>query len=254
MQILDSEWLIKMLAKSGLTPEARMLSLFEILSDWLDAPQIHAVIKQENIDHHQPQLLLNYLSTQAQEAGAAMPNMLAEQLIFLASSALKNHLEDAQSTSLHHAKHAAQALIEAQCESESMQINKSTLYSALAVFVSIIVIGALFYSHQPSAVAQPAIASSMFQSSNPQPSDNQPAIAGNPKQTADMYASIETMRGGDCQYMEALQIPDADKKIYLENVVGGQVPTNAHDQMIAEHYMQKIRCNYKPMLMKDSTN
>ena len=64
----------------------------------------------------------------------------------------------------------------------------------------------------------------------------------------------ETMRGGDCQYIEALQIPDADKKIYLENVVGGQVPTNAHDQMIAEHYMQKIRCNYTPMLMKDSTN
>lgn len=77
---------------------------------------------------------------------------------------------------------------------------------------------------------------------------------GNPKQTAEMFASIETMRGGDCQYIEALQIPDADKKIYLENVVGGQVPSNVHDQLIAQHYLQKIRCNYTPMLMKNSTN
>ena len=91
----------------------------------------------------------------------------------------------------------------------------------------------------------------MFEQTN---SKNDEDVASNPKETADMYASIETMRGGDCQYIEALQIPDADKKIYLENVVGGQVPTNVHDQLIAQHYLQKIRCNYTPMLMKNSAN
>jgi len=102
--------------------------------------------------------------------------------------------------------------------------------------VGAITIGALIYTHPQSDPAQNIVASSMFEQTN---AKNNEDVAGNPKETADMYASIETMRGGDCQYIEALQIPDADKKIYLENVVGGQVPTNVHDQLIAQHYLQK---------------
>ena len=178
-----------------------------------------------------------------------MPEMLAEQLIFLATSALKDCIENPQSEALHHARQAAQALVSAQCEPEAIHLKKSTIYSAVAVFIGTITIGALIYTNQQNELAPSNIATSMFDQTN-----KTEDVAGNPKQTADMYASIETMRGGDCQYPEALQIPDADKKIYLENVVGGQVPTNAHDQMIAQHYLQKIRCNYTPMLMKNSTN
>ena len=250
MQILNSEWLIKMLEKSGTTPEARLLSLFEILSDWLNAPQIQISLKDVATSNTQPHLLLNYLSQQAKEAGAAMPDLLAEQMIFLASSALENYIKDAQNESFSHAKQAANALIAAQCEREAIYLNKSKLYSALAVFVGAVTIGALIYSQQPSVQSQNQYtATSMFEKTNITQD-----VASNPKQTAEMYASIETMRGGDCQYIEALQIPDADKKIYLENVVGGQVPTNVHDQLIAQHYLQKIRCNYTPMLMKNSTN
>ena len=251
MQILNSEWLIKMLEKSGAMPEARLLSLFEILSDWLEAPQIHASLKLEATNSTKPYLLLNYLSNQAKEAGAAMPEMLAEQLIFITTKALKDHIENPESSSFTHAKQVAKALISAQCERDDMQFKKSTLYSALASFVGAIVIGALIYPHQTSETLQNKkdVASSIFEQ-NKLKED----VTGNPKQTAEMFASIETMRGGDCQYIEALQIPDADKKIYLENVVGGQVPSNVHDQLIAQHYLQKIRCNYTPMLMKNSTN
>lgn len=252
MQILNSEWLIKMLEKSGATPEARLLSLFEILSDWMNAPQIQASLQPEKIEPIPPYPLLNYLISEAKQTDAAMPEMLAEQLIFLATSALKDRTENPQSEALHHAKQAAKALIEAQCQSEAIHISRSTMYSMLAVFVVAIAIGALIYNHQQTTSAQVNIATSMFEQTNTK--DDQENVAGNPKQTAEMYASIETMRGGDCQYPEALQIPDADKKIYLENVVGGQVPTNAHDQIIAQHYLQKIRCNYTPMLMKNSTN
>lgn len=249
MQILNSEWLIKMLEKSGSSPEARLLSLFEILSDWMTAPQIQASLQQTKLDNKTPQRLLIYLSGEAKKAAAAMPEMLAEQLIFLASSALKDYAENPQSEALHHAKQAAKALITAQCQPEAIYINRSTIYSVLAVFVVAIAIGALAYIHPQPEPSQSNLATSMFQQIN----HNEDVVA-NPKQTAEMYASIETMRGGDCQYPEALQIPDADKKIYLENVVGGQVPTNAHDQMIAQHYLQKVRCNYTPMLMKSSTN
>lgn len=252
MQILHSEWLVKMLGKSGNTPEARLLGLFEILSDWLYAPQIQASLQQEKIGTAQPYLLLNYLTSQAKQSGAAMPEMLAEQLIFLASSALKECIEKPQSEALHHAKQAAKALIEAQCQPEPIHISRPTIYSALPVFVGAIAIAALIYSNKKPPPLESNIATSMFEQINAK--DDKENVAGNPKQTAEMYASIETMRGGDCQYIEALQIPDADKKIYLENVVGGQVPTNLHDQLIAQHYLQKIRCNYTPMLMKHSTD
>ena len=251
MQILNSEWLIKMLEKSGTAPEVKLLSLFETLSDWLDAPQIHALLKQEAQNNDTPYLLLNYLSMQAAEAGAALPEVLAEQLIFIAKSAIKDRLENANCASFMHGKQVAKALISAQCDRKNIQVKKSTVYSALAFFVVAITIGTLIYLHPKTEPSPNNIANSIFEQKNNKDNED---IAGNPKQTAEMYASIETMRGGDCQYMEALQIPDSDKKIYLENVVGGQVPTNLHDQLIAEHYLQKIRCNYTPMLMKNSTN
>jgi len=251
MQILNSEWLIKMLEKSGATPEAKLLSLFDILSDWLEAPQILTAFKQESTQKDTPYLLLNYLSQQAKEAGAAIPEILAEQLIFIAKSALKDRIESSECASFIHAKQVANALISAQCEREAIQLKKTTIYSALAIFVGAITIGTLIYTYPKSNPAQNIAASSMLEQTN---GKNDKDVAENPKETADMYASIETMRGGECQYIEALQIPDADKKIYLENVVGGQVPTNVHDQLIAQHYLQKIRCNYTPMLMKNSTN
>ena len=248
MQILDSTWLINMIEKSGTSPEARLLAAFDILTDWLEAPSIKENLTQSVEANTAPKLLLSYLSNQAKTTKAAMPEMLAEQMIFLLSSAIQAHLHG-NHQALQHAKQAAQALIKAQCEKEKLtfSINKK-LYAIAAGFALIALIGGAFLIQQPNAI--PIVNS---QNANPNIIADDEAIA-NPKHTADLYASIETMRGGDCQFIEALQIPDADKKIYLENVVAGQVPTNAHDQMIAQKYMQKIRCNYTPMLMKNSTN
>lgn len=67
-----------------------------------------------------------------------------------------------------------------------------------------------------------------------------------------MYAKYEQMRNGTCQFPEALQIPDKDKAIYLENVVGGKLPTNLNDLAIANIYLEKVRCNFTPMLMAHS--
>jgi hypothetical protein len=69
-----------------------------------------------------------------------------------------------------------------------------------------------------------------------------------------LYAKYEQMRQGTCQYPEALQIPDQDKAVYLENVVGGKLPTNLKDLAIANRYLEKVRCNFTPMLMANSTS
>jgi len=67
-----------------------------------------------------------------------------------------------------------------------------------------------------------------------------------------MYAKFELMRQGSCQFPEVLQMPDKHKAIYLENVVGGKLPSNLEDLAIANVYLEKIRCNYTPMLMAAS--
>ena len=72
------------------------------------------------------------------------------------------------------------------------------------------------------------------------------------QEAAAMYARYEQMRNGTCQFPEAIQIPDKDKTVYLENVVGGKIPTNLNDLAIANSYLEKVRCNFTPMLMANS--
>jgi len=67
-----------------------------------------------------------------------------------------------------------------------------------------------------------------------------------------MYAKYEQMRNGTCQFPEAIQIPDRDKAVYLENVVGGKLPSNLKDLATANIYLEKVRCNFTPMLMANS--
>jgi len=253
MNILNSEWLINMLKKSGNTPELRILNIFDILYDWISAPSIAKEFEPSLLDNTLPESLINYLTNEAQAAELAAPELLAQQIIFLILSGLRDQLENPNSRALQHAKQAAQALMTVQLyddEDLSKKYKRPAAYLALGIFVGIAsIVGLIAFNHQATMSAIENI-----QATTIKPSMQLEALPTNPKATADLYASYETMRGGECQYIEALQIPDADKKIYIENVVGGQVPTNAHDQMIAQKYLQKIRCNYTPMLMKNSIN
>jgi hypothetical protein len=248
MNILDSEWLINMLKKSGNKPEARILNAFDILSDWISAPSIAQNLEPNQFESSLPDRLLEYISNEAKTADMETPELLAQQIVLLILSGLRDEIHNPNSMALHHAKQSAQALMTVQSPSEKYK--RPAAYIALGIFVGITAIAGLiaFQNKTTMNVIE------NIQANSSEATTMQEEAPVNPKATADLYASYETMRGGDCQYIEALQIPDADKKVYLENVVGGEVPTNAHDQMIAKKYLQKIRCNYTPMLMKNSTN
>jgi hypothetical protein len=60
------------------------------------------------------------------------------------------------------------------------------------------------------------------------------------------------MRKGSCQLPEALQLPDSYKKVYFEDIVSGQISTDPADQKLVRELLQKVRCNYSPMLMANS--
>jgi hypothetical protein len=94
----------------------------------------------------------------------------------------------------------------------------------------------------------------LFISKTPMASNQLTEVNLTAKDASLLYAKYELMRQGTCQYPEALQIPDQDKAVYLENVVGGKLPTNLKDLAIANRYLEKVRCNFTPMLMANSTS
>lgn len=255
MDILNSPWLIKMLAKSSKTPRGRLLSLFETLEDWLDAPHIAADIRKQVDNDLQTQTpeknLLDFLTLEATKAGAAMPEMLASQLYFMAIAATQEKLQAGNAQSLSHARSAANALISAQTKTE-FHIAKSTAYAMAASFAAIFAIagGLLVFNLQ-----QPALSIAAGQKPA-QTAITQLVVAetiADPQQTAALIAQIEQMRHGNCQLIEAIQLPDSQKGIYLNMVVNGQVSTNPQEQAIAFELLARTRCNYTPMLMANST-
>lgn len=253
MHLLNSDWLIKMLEKAGKTPEARMLALFEILADWSDAPDFQERFLADLNDSTEPTLLIEYLRQQTRQTKAAAPEMLAEQVVLLAKISLRSQLTSNNGEALRHAKETVKALIKAQCEKERtplkdyFQLKREQALMGFAFTAIVLLVGGtVLFKQKPEG--------SFNQYSTQARPHLKDQVTSDPKLTADMYASLETMRGGDCRFIEALMIPEADKKVYVENVVGGQVPVTLHDQMIAQRYIQKIRCNYTPMLMQNSTN
>jgi len=251
--LLDSSWLIYMLAKSSNTPEGRLLSLFDILNDWLKAPNVLQHCHLSSANHA---LLLNYCIAQAQALGAENPEILAEHIVLIAHNAAQQNIAHPLSNSLMHAKKAANALILAQTQpAMAVTVKRAAtkpiaygIAATLALAIGASLIWAPFLQEQQSAPQMHAEASDTHSSKQAVA----PAQALTAQDATQMYAKFELMRQGSCQFPEVLQMPDKHKAIYLENVVGGKLPANLEDLAIANEYLAKIRCNYTPMLMAAS--
>ena len=254
MDILNSDWLISMLKKSSSTPHGRLLCLFEILEDWLDlvnlsqpniAEQIYTITKSKS---HQ---LQDYLSIEAAKAGAAMPEMLANQLYFMAIAATQEKLQASNLNSLAHAKSAAHALIIAQTK-QGFYTSKSKVYGIAASFLGVLVVAGALYSSQHLNLSPKKHIASNIPLRTVIPQLVSASNMADPQQTAALMAQVELMRHGSCQLIEAIQLPDQYKGIYLNMVVNGQVSTDPREQKIAFALLKQTRCNYTPMLMANS--
>lgn len=248
MDILHSNWLVQMLRKSAKTPEARMLSLFDLLDDWSNAPGV-ALGPEQLVPHTDASNLKTYLALEAEKAGAALPDMLANQLYFMAISAMQEKIIDHNDASMLHAKNAANALIKAQTKKE-FHIPRASAYAVAASFIGALFVGAaLFFSTQYDKPNATQVASTDATTIQP---TFKPQYAS-PMSTATLVAEIERMRHGNCRLLEAIQLPDRYKSIYFQNIVLGQISTDPGEQKVVRELLAKIRCNYTPMLMKKST-
>jgi hypothetical protein len=259
MDILNSDWLIKMLEKSSATAHGRLLSLFDILEDWLDAPNIVTQSFREQINtpfstKTHAHLLQDFLTLEAAKAGAAMPEMLANQLYFMAVAAVQEKLQANNHKSMSYAKNAASALIAAQTKKE-FRITRPSAYAIAASFLAVfIVAGSLLVSNfnQAKKLDRLATIHPFIEPIMP-PVLATSELTASPEQTAALMAEIELMRHGSCRYPEVLQLPDNLKGVYLDVVVNGQISTDPYEQKLAIELINKIQCNYTPMLMANST-
>ncbi|MBC7787283.1 MAG: hypothetical protein H7Z18_07555 [Methylophilaceae bacterium] len=269
MDILNSDWLINMLKKSSKSPHGRLLSLFDILNDLLSAPNVAENLRKNASPQYQPisNDLEHYLTQQAALAGAQEPAMLAHQLYFMVLSAIQESLRLSKSANLaftdfsvsfSHAKNVATALITAQTKQE-FYIKKSSAYAMAASIIGICVLmGGLWFTSELNLDTQAIIAANT-KTAKPNLINltvSKPEIASqliaSPEETAVLLATLEQMRKGNCQFPEALQMPDSYKAIYIENIIGGNVSSKVADQKIIMQILQKVRCNYTPMLMENS--
>lgn len=247
MDILNSDWLIQMLRKSGKTPEIRLLSLFDILDNWTDAPGISEQFKIDSLC--ESNALKTYLSLEAGKAGAALPEMLAAQLHMMAVSAICEKLLSHNKDGLTHAKSAADALIRAQTKKE-FHIARSSVYAIAASFIgTLIITGSILLYHTKPFESTPKLAGAVQTVLKPVISN----ATASPQNTVALMKQIEQMRTGNCRLLEAIQLPDRHKSIYFKNIVLGQISTDPTEQKLVKELLDKIRCNYTPMLMKKST-
>jgi hypothetical protein len=238
-----------MLNKASKTPKKRLLSLFHILDDWSNAPGINLKIDLNKPFSNNSAMQI-YLSLEAAKAGAALPEALASQLYFMAISATQEKLQGNNEAALQHAKNVAEAVINAQTKKE-FHIAKSSAYAIAASFVGIFIItGSLFiFNASESNNDTPNVASSAPLT---KPAFANAGLIASPEKTAALVAQIEQMRHGECQLLEALQLPDSYKKVYFENIVLGQISTVPSEQKLVRELLDKIRCNYTPALMAKS--
>jgi len=249
MDILNSAWFLGMLKKSGRTPQQRLLAMFDILEDWLHAPAVRDALITDPLYPQAGHALVTFLAQDAKSLGAAMPELLAQQLYFIALTALKEEIASPDSGSIKHARIAANALLKAQ-KQKNISVPKPIAYGLAASLFASIAIASMMFSSQAFGTKTPV----QVAAAKPQPSPTPPTLIASPSQTAELFASLEQMRKGTCHFPEALQLPDSEKAVYIENVVGGQITVNVQEQALVRKLMGKVRCNYTPMLMANSVS
>jgi len=252
MSIIDSSWFLSKLKMHN--QKADMLTLFDVLAEALKEAHL-ADNPPFNPDRSGRAGLLTYLSQQAKVSGIKSPDLIAQQIYFMASNAAQQHQANPNSTALYHAKQAAFALI--QVQSKPVWLQKSKEYLSLKPVAYGLATGAFATAcfgiamgyqaiHPNSSISNAYMAQAG--ETNTAPDSN----LANPSDTAEMYAKIEKMRDGRCHYIEVLQLPEAQQGLYLQNVIAGQVSNKVNEQKVARELMEKVSCDYTPMLMKNS--
>lgn len=241
LELLNSDWLLRMCMQGARDPRARLTAPFDILDDWLDAPRLRAALAEDAPDSAREDdgRLLDYLARNAGAAGLHEPQAVAEQLQLLLMGALHAELRAPGLGAMRQARQAAVLLLQAATPVQKPLRQAAAWGAALAV---LLMLPLLQHAEAPRPPAQTVAAAHTL------------AVRDvSPLQLAALDQVRERQRRGTCQYPQALMLPAEHRALFLEGVVGGAVKASTVEQVeTLLQLSQKVECLYTPAAMVSS--
>lgn len=241
--MLHSPWLLKMLEKSGATPRERVLALFDILQDWTTAPGLRLDSSGAGLSDP-TEALVDYLTEQMTILRLAEPGVLAQQVYFIAMGALQATRGGENSNAFIHGRHAVAILLDAQRPPRRLKTGMAVVSASIFLLAS-----AMFFGPGIKSVPSDTMTAFSTKIDNDMLLSIHASVSSSPDQVASLHDSLERIRRGVCQYPQALMLAPEARAVFLENVVNGSVPANAHQMREARQLMQKVECYYPPVAM-----
>jgi hypothetical protein len=238
MEILSSDWLRRMADRAAATPRGRIMALFGVLQDWMDAPGIRQLLQAESLTDAGQREIKTYLLHLATGAGVSNPEVLASQLSLVLFGALNEELRNPGSGALLQAGQAADLLVAGHIDTRRSPQRYVRHIAPLTV--ALVAIAVLM--PYPDSLAP-------VEQLRPQPVRTIPTVS-NPDQVAAIYHMHDAMRAGDCGYPQALMLPPEQRAVYLEHVISGSVERLAPETLVMVNQLyQKVQCYYPPAAM-----
>jgi hypothetical protein len=242
MHVFTSDWLKRMVSKSSAAPTARIVNLFAILQDWMDAPGIRPQLG--DLDVASRNELQAFIHTLVSDAGLSEPEKLAFQLHFLLLGALNDELRNPGNKALERAGEAAAVMVAAA--RAPARFGKSHVLAAASFGVLAVMVGALTLlpvsMPQEPAVTQSHLAASV---------QDVVLASSRPDQLAAIYQLHDKLQTGQCSYPQALMLSADQRALFLDGVVNiDRLNATASNLDEVRQLYKKVDCSYAPAAMQ----
>lgn len=244
MPLLSSDWLKRMVMKSASDPAARIINLFSILQDWLDAPGMRDQLMADCLDASGRAHLQAFLQDLAAEAGLSGPDKLAVQFHFLLIGAINEELRNPGSQAMTQAGEAAASLIAA---AKPSRFSRPRIYFA-ASFASLAVVALVAGDLLKPTVSGPQ-GVPLTGHATLQAQAGQYAMT-RPDALVAIYQMNNKIKSGQCSYPQALMLAADQRSMFMEGVVNiEQLDAASMNLDEVRQLYQKVTCNYAPAAM-----
>ena len=242
------DWLVNMLQHAATHPGERIMALFDILQDWMDAPGLRQALQPDMLAQAPAEPLLEYLEQQAKLAGCSDPDGCSRQIYYLALGALHEALSHPGSSAVGDARKAAEILLAAH----SKPTNRQTHAALAAALLCLLALPASVLQ-QPAVDVSPSSRQLIVARAEPltlaiQGVRAEPA-SYSPDRLSSMHQTLEKLQQGVCQYPQALMLPPEQRSILIENIVNGELSANQQRMQLAQKVALKVDCYYAPIAM-----
>ena len=241
------EWLVKMLQHAAHHPGGRIMAMFDLLQDWMDAPGLRQALQPDMLAQAPGEPLLDYLEQQARLAGCSDPDDCARQIYYLALGALQETLSHPGGSAVGDARKAAEILLAAHSKPTNTHV-----HAAIAAALLCLLALPAIVLQQPTLDASPSppqvVARAEPLTLATQGVRAEPA-SYSPDRLSSMHQTLEKLQQGVCQYPQALMLPPEQRSILIENIVNGELSANHQRMQLAQKVALQVDCYYAPIAM-----